>query len=126
MLEYRFSCRASKNSINSHGMVCAVLCCAVLMKVAIYFSEKLILFLFRPPHPLTPSRKGRGDFHSLNPFSQGGREFGHLLPLPLREGVGGWGGLMKIAIYFTEKLILFCSAYAMRSENGINLKPVFG
>ena len=44
------------------------------------------------PHPLTPSRKGRGDFHSLNPFPQGGREFGHLLPLPLREGVGGGVG----------------------------------
>ncbi len=59
-----------------------------LMKIAIYFREKLIPFLFHHPHPLTPSRKGRGDFHSL---PQGGREFGHLLPLPLREGVGGWG-----------------------------------
>jgi hypothetical protein len=49
---------------------------------------------------VTPSRKGRGDFHSL---SARGRDFGHLLPLPLREGVGGWG-LVKIAIYF-------CPAY---------------
>jgi len=42
MPEYRFSCRAAKNSINGHGMVYAE-----LMKIAIYFSEKLILFLFR-------------------------------------------------------------------------------
>jgi hypothetical protein len=83
-----------------------------LMKISIYFSEKLILFLFRlhnegqkwdqfktsflmifitHPHPQNPTPKGRGDFHSLNSFPQGGREFGHFLPLPLREGVGGWG-----------------------------------
>ena len=28
---------------------------------------------------------------SINSLSQRVREFGHLLPLPLREGVGGWG-----------------------------------
>ena len=47
------------------------------MKIAIYFGGKLILFLFHPP----PN------------------------PLPLREGVGGWG-LVKIAIYFCPAHIL--------------------
>jgi hypothetical protein len=75
-----------------------------LIKIAIYFSENLILFLFHHPHPLTPSRKGRGDFHSLNSFPQGGREFGHLLPLPLREGVGGWGWVDKNCHIFLFRL----------------------
>jgi hypothetical protein len=31
-----------------------------LMKIAIYFSEKLILFLFRPPPPPNPLPQGEG------------------------------------------------------------------
>jgi hypothetical protein len=59
------------------------------------------------PHPLTPSRKGRGDFHSLNPFPQSG--VWTFTPPPLAGGGRGVGGegLMKIAIYFSKKLILF-------------------
>jgi len=35
------------------------------------------------------------------------------------------GGLMKIAIYFSEKLIPFLFRLLNRNKNGINLKPVF-
>ena len=34
-------------------------------------------------------------------------------------------GLMKIAIYFSEKLIPFLFRLLNRNKNGINLKPVF-
>jgi hypothetical protein len=34
-------------------------------------------------------------------------------------------GLMKIAIYFSEKLIPFLFRLLDRNKNGINLKPVF-
>jgi hypothetical protein len=64
------------------------------------------MIFITPPPPPNPLPQGEGGLSLLDPFPQGGREFGHLLPLPLREGVGGWG-LMKIAIYFSEKLILF-------------------
>ena len=62
------------------------------------------------PPPPNPLPQGEGGL----PFPQGGWKLGHLLPLPLWEGVGG--GMMKIAIYFREKLILFCFAYIIISN----------
>ena len=46
---------------------------AGLMKIAIYFSEKLILFLFRPPPPPNPLPQGEGG-----------------LSLPSARGLGVW------------------------------------
>jgi hypothetical protein len=73
------------------------------MKIAIYFSEKLILFLFRPPPPPNPLPQGEGGL--LIPFRKGVGSLDIYSPSPCGRGSGG--GVMEIAIYFNEKLILF-------------------
>jgi hypothetical protein len=64
-----------------------------LMKIAIYFSGKLILFLFHPPPPPNPLPQGEGGL-SL-PFRKGVGTLDIHSPSPCGRGSGG-GGWWKL------------------------------